>query len=211
MKRLIALLLLLVMAAVPLMALATEPTDPTNSTATTTTGDTGSTTTTRWDYPPPWVQERWFRDRDRDCYRDRWHYGPIVSPDGMYYVNGFWINNRPAVITPAEPAQPQYGRASYGDITWSTEYLKQGWANNRNFDLRLYQGNDRIVYKESFGPGENSGVRMTLFVNKTMTGLKPVYTDEALDFLEDLGVTEILVATKNEETVYTIEQLRAGI
>lgn len=117
------------------------------------------------------------------------------------------------VVTQQEEAkkeEPQYKRAVFGDITYSGEVLKQVWIINRSLDFRVYEGSIRHTFRETFGAGEN-GIRLTMVVDGHVTGLKPVYTEKALNYLRKQGVVEVLIKSDAEETLYTLDELYQGL
>lgn len=130
-----------------------------------------------------------------------------------YYGYGYWnygggydyAQSRRSAAT----AAPQYGRGSYGGITYSTEILKQVWMNGRSLQFRVFGDNERSTFKLSFGPSTSGGTRMVLTVQRRHNEVLPAYDAAALNFLEDNGVDEVvIIKSTGEETTYTIEQLR---
>lgn len=131
-------------------------------------------------------------------YSYSWVYAPYgVIPYGYQPVN-------PAAEPPeAKPAN----RASLGNITWSTVYLYQVYINGRSLDFRVFGDDAKQVFLLSFQSVMN-GVRMVLKVRGTYNTLLPVFTEEALNVLAKFNVTEVVIKNNDQDTVYTMDELR---
>lgn len=151
-------------------------------------------------FDPPWMQQWWNQ------------YGDYYSwPNGGYwnYYGGYDAARQ---ARPSVTAAPQYGRASYGGITYSTEILKQVWMNGRSIQFRVFGDNERSTFKLSFAPSSSGGTRMIMTVQRRHTEVLPSYDAAALNFLEDNGVDEVVIVSySGEETTYTLEQLRSTL
>lgn len=144
--------------------------------------------------------------------------GGIVSPDGTFIVRRFGFGPNPYFRNQdygwgTVEAEPEYGRASNGKVEWSTEYLYQVVANNKNIDFRVMNDKGtKSVFKMGFET--NSNGNQTLLLQDTRDNANPTlsYTKEALDYLKVINVDEVVLIAKNgTETSFTMAELESGV
>lgn len=151
-----------------------------------------------------------------------WQGPGYVSPDGSYYIKyppypypyypgtpypGFINQQYGGAPQPAD----QPGRASYGDVVWSTEYLYQVYVNGRSIDFRVFIDGKKTTFKLAFEGTGYGPLRMLLTVRQSMDGLTLEYTGAALDYLEAINVTEVaLTLGDGSQQRYSISGLRSG-
>lgn len=206
MKKTIMTLLLISMLAVPVISVlvAGDGTSQLSQVAYASSAGRGSYPS--YIYAPPWVIDRydeWYHGRWRDYYNTPfngysswgWGYGPDTVT--------------PRVVATPKPAQPQYGRASYGGIVYSTEYLYQININNRSIDGRLFGDGEKTVFKLSMAMREDGGIRLIMTDTRTHDEIKPVFTKKAVNYLEDVGIDEVVVVSRRgDQQTYSLDALR---
>jgi len=111
-----------------------------------------------------------------------------------------------AAAVPREQAR----RRRMNDITWSGERLWQVLANEKLLDFRIYADGEKQLFKLNFGPTDTgAGVMMTLSIVAGREPMQFMYTAEALDFLESIGVTQVRGQSGESQIIHEIDQLRA--
>ena len=106
-------------------------------------------------------------------------------------------------------AKQSGNRSTYKNITGSTNYLYQVYANNRSIDFRVFANGSKTSFLEKFGANDSGKIRLTLTVRQDNAELKPVFTAEALTYLEGLNVAEVVISGPGGEQVYSMADLRA--
>lgn len=167
-----------------------------------------------WLFDPPWV----LRNRT-DWDRERYSYG-YYGPTGgwMWTRPGPWQWSSQQPSTPTVPAEPQYGRASFSGIQYSTEVLKQAWIGGRSLQLRLFgDNNERSTFKITLSASSTGNIRITLTDQRHNESVKPVFDSKALQFLMDRGIDELVTVTKgtvtseSTSTTYNLETLKSMV
>lgn len=121
----------------------------------------------------------------------------------------------PIVIVQSPPPveeKPVYGRAGNGQVIWSTEKLYQANVNNTSIDFRLFGDGEKSVFLLSFEMNDAGNQTMYLRDVRAHSEVKPVYTQEALNFLKALGVDTVVTSTKaGTQATYTMAELEAAL
>lgn len=151
-----------------------------------------------------------------------WQGPGYVSPDGSYYIKypsypyyyGYpypqFINQQYGGTAPqTSAAEKPAGRASVGDVVWSTEYLYQVYVNNRSLDFRVFVDGEKVVFKLAFEKTEYGTLRMLLTVRNTSQNITLEMTKEAVDYLEAIGVAEATLTSGGGTQRYSISNLRS--
>jgi len=94
-------------------------------------------------------------------------------------------------------------------ISWSGERLWQVLVNERHLEFRIYADGQKQLFKLNFGPTDTgAGMLMTLTIAGNRMPMQFMYTVEALDYLESLGVTQVRGFNGEDQILHGTDELR---
>jgi len=137
----------------------------------------------------------------------QWQQGGRAVQDSDVFVYKLLTEN---VHPDAPVSEPIQNDVLFGDIINTDMIVNEVYLNRESIFLSVRKGDLPTLFTQSIeNVPSGGGLRLTLTAYQPESGLRLHYNRQALDKLSELSIQEICLADGEQETVYTMEQLRA--